>query len=220
MILSGVVAEERVGGGGGPAITFEQFVGATQSGSTSTSPLTGVHAGSLLLAFFQCANLTVSSITDSQGNTWTILQNRSAIEVGAPFNLVSAWAIAGSSGACTVTFHLSSSGGAVVFGGAGEWSGAWTGAPIVTSAYQDCNTGNPCTAGTMSGTHDLVVLFGSLYTSGTTWTAGGGFTQRTSGSGSVFGVCDSISHSAGSATPSMTLTINQNTFALGIMASL
>jgi hypothetical protein len=218
MILAGVVAEERVGGG--PAITFQQFVGATQSGSVATSPLTGVHAGSLLLAFFQCANITVNSITDSQGNTWTILQNHAATEVGAPFNIVSAWAIAGSSGACTVSFNLSASGGAVVFGGAGEWAGAWTATPIVTSAWRDVNTGNPCTVGAMSGTHDLAVLFGSLYTTGCSWSASSGFTMRTTGSGNVIGVCDSISHVAGSASPSMTLSVNQNTFALGVMATL
>jgi hypothetical protein len=200
-------------------ISFVQLAGGTLVGSTVSMPFGSVQQGDVLLAFLQVTNVNVNTIDDTQGNAWTIEQNQHPIEVGSPFNIVSARCIAKATGACTVRWNLSAAGGGVCFALALEYatSAQWASNPATVSAYRDCNTGNPNTVGAMGAgkVGSMVVLWGSLYTSGTTWAPSAGFTLRIgSGAGSVMGVCDSIT---GANNPQLTLAINQNTFALGFV---
>jgi hypothetical protein len=220
MILAGVVAEEVVHGGGG-SIAFGQVVNSSPVLNSLQSVLTGVAVGDVLLGFLQIANRLVTSVTDDKGNTWTILQNQTPTEVGAPFNIVSAWTKATASGTTTVSFNLNGTGAgaAVPFACVAQYTGSTSGSPIVASFYNDVNTsGNPSLVGAMSpvGTTDFVILFSSIYTTGCTFTPSAGFTSRTGSGGSVIGLCDGTGIS-GSATPTLTLGSAQHSFALGII---
>ena len=205
-------------------ISFIQIAGGTPAGAAVNAPFgANVTQGDLLLAFLQVTNVTVTSITDGQGNVWSISQNHIQTEVGSPFNIVSAWAFAKATGPCTVTWNMSAAGGGVLFANAVQYhsSNSWASNPVTTSAYQDCNTGNPNTVGAMTGgkAGSLAVLWGALYTTGCVWsTTTPGYTLRTGGAGgSVTGLCDSVLAATGPTTPQLTLATNQNSFALGFI---
>lgn len=204
-------------------ISFSQFEGGTYAGSTITAPFANVNKGDLILAFLQITTVHLNTITDDQNNVWTISENRTPSEVGATFNIVSAWAIAKATGPCTVSWNMSGAGGGVAFSLAAVYStsNTWSANPITVHAYADCNTGNPNTVGAMVGAKvgSMLVLWGALYTAGCVWSAlTAGYTMRTgTGAGSVEGLCDLLAAAGFSNSPQMQLATNQNSFALGFV---
>jgi len=111
------------------------------SGSAVAFPQ-NVRAGSISICSFGRATDTTPTVSDSQGNTWTI--GRSHYDATSDYKTDIWWAIAGSSGANSVTV--------TVAGGAGERSIAEYEGPFAASPLDVVNSADGSSASASSGT--------------------------------------------------------------------
>jgi hypothetical protein len=139
-------------------------------------------AGNLLVMFLILYSGTVSSITDTLGNTW--VQIGSTLTFGST-NVYGYYVKNCPFGTNTVTVNLS---GSIFSGGfAGEWSGLDRAAPLVASS-----TGTGTSAAVNSGSaltpavSNAVIGFVASNTNGMTLTEPNLFTERASASGNDF----------------------------------
>jgi hypothetical protein len=148
--------------------------GTTQATSASTilaSFPSNNTAGNLLIMVFRVnAAVTVTSVTDSQGNTWIVSPDGNISTTGETYNFW--YAQNCKAGANTVTLVISASDGTTMC--IGEYSG------VATSGALD---GHAAAAGTSSGNittttaGDLLIGYGANNT-GTVFVAGAGYTIR------------------------------------------
>jgi RHS repeat-associated protein len=174
----------KFSGFGGPS-----YVTGNMNACTATScavNLSGTGAGNLIvLGLFVGDSTTVSSVTDTQGNTYTLISSSTWSPSGYVEKLYYAKNIAG--GADTITVTLSGSKYMELH--AYDYSGLDTSSPLDTYST---NTGLSVTTGTsgnLTTTNANDLLFGFFHSdNGVTNTAGTGYTPRTfSGDGYPLG---------------------------------
>lgn len=140
-----------------------------------TSNVTG---GSLLIAYFDGVPADTMGVIDSRSNSWTVARRHNSAGIGAAMAMY--YAIANSSGACTVT---ASSTGGMSFTIIAEYAGPFLAAPLdqVNSA-EDAAAGNP-DSGNILPTVDGALLLGGLYGANTLTVTGTGWTTSQSEAG-------------------------------------
>lgn len=123
-----------------------------------------VTAGNLLVAVVGVLGgaTLVNGITDSQGNTWTAaIQHQSSNRTAAIF-----YAIAGSSGACTLTFDWASAGNNQV--NISEYSGFPNGVTAGPTDGESNSNADPCLCGEITTTGEAVLVNVMAHDSGYT----------------------------------------------------
>ena len=154
-------------------------VGTTATASSSaTLVVTWSHTvttGSLLVVGVTLASGTVTSVTDAKGNTYT--QAATATNGTASSQLFYAYNVAGGT-TDTVTLHLSTT-GLVVSGVIREYGGMALTSPLDKTGTATGASGNisVTTASNTTQAVELVLAFGSDFTSTDTMTVGTGYTN-------------------------------------------
>lgn len=121
---------------------FVQGVFTDNPASPSTVAFTNnVVAGNLLVAAFGRATNSTPTVTDSQGNTYTL--RRSHYDAGNDYRLDIWTAIAGSSGACSITITAA--------GGSAEAIRAEFAGPFAAAPFDVANSANGNSASASSG---------------------------------------------------------------------
>lgn len=175
-----------------------------------------VTAGNLIpVALYTDGDLTLDSVADNLGNTYTAVLTKVGGTSGAPF----AWSLYAKNingGACTITATFSGSGFHEIF--AHEVSGADTSAPLDKSASNEQNspgTGpNAVTSTAVTTTADGEYIFGfATGTQNNTVSTGTGFTGRLTAFATS---CteDKIQTSAGSIAATFTLGTDMPTISI------
>jgi len=167
----------------GAPLTFgkarqSDYVDNFTSGSARAYPQ-NVQAGSLLVAKFGRATNSTPTVTDSQSNTWAIA--RSHYDAGNDYRFDVWFAIAGSTGACTVTVTAA--------GGAGERTLAEHQGPYDATPLDAVNsaigTSSTPSSGNVTPSVDGALVLGYIGcgTGSTSFTVGTGFTAVNSQTG-------------------------------------
>lgn len=161
------------------SLTFHQASNAfTASGTTVTVAFpANVTAGDLILVFtLATANASTVSLVDTQTNSYTFLQSGT----GNGELISSWWAVAKTTGPCSITFTASSAVTLSII--AAEYSGQAT-SPIDTAFIQTLApvlagvlTTNPITT---SFTNEQIVAIVWSNNAGSAWASNGSFTART-----------------------------------------
>lgn len=184
------------------AIALVQFivVDNNASGGTGISlAFSGnVTAGNVLCGFAQLSFVAPSSVTDTQGNTYSLVSGQTAVFT----------AVASSTGPCTVTFHGTPGGNN--FNLLAEYSGATATVGLGTSLGTNVTavSNGPIT---IASPPEAVVSFYSTY-AGPVYTSTSGAIQQ-SGGGARSAFCHNLSVSASPYTE--TGSLNSNPFGGG-----
>jgi hypothetical protein len=155
-----------------------------------------VTAGDLLVCVATAQTASPSSVADTQGNTWTALPVIAANE-----NVRLFYAIAGSTGANTVTITYSASNAVYTAACIAEYSGYSYLGP--SNSAKAAGTSGSCNSGNISLTQTALVI-GYATLGFQTWTAGSGFTARLSSGPLLFE--DVVGAAVGTTSASATFT--------------
>ena len=176
-----VTVTNPTGGGTSNARTFTISIPANVNACTATScavNLTSTNAGDLIvLGLFVLDSTSVSSVTDTQGNTYTLIGSP---QTWSPYHFVERLYYAKNikGGANTTTVTLSGSKYMEVH--LYDYSGLDTSSPLDASATPQTGTSVTGTSGTLTTSNANDLLFGFFHSdNNVTSTAGSGFTGRT-----------------------------------------
>lgn len=206
------------------ANTFIQGTGTTNAIVSSATPGlaygSNVTSGNLLIfAWRRATGGTVNNVTDTIGNTWTVVYD--TVDGGSAINGGWAWAVSKASGANTVTLNLSVSNAATVLA-VGEWNGPNAVRATIAAALSTSST-TPTSSAITPTSGDLLIGLYAGSTGVASAVAGTGYTLRAQGEGSAgtvtyVAVEDNLSAAGGSTTASFTVSGGANGQLTGIGA--
>jgi len=146
------------------------------SGTTHTITLPTVTAASCLVLGFRVVAVTVSSVTDSSGNTWLDCGQGQVIDDAG--NRASIWVAKNASAAAsTVTVTVTVSGATTFRGAIAEFSHCSTSAPVDQFGGGELNTQTTATSAITTTTANEALVVFCESDGERTWTAGAGFTE-------------------------------------------
>lgn len=164
--------------------------------------------GNLVVAAVACysaSNCNVTSVTDNQANTYTVIaKNVAYFSTQATVSLYYT-VVTASSGTFTVTANLTASSDSTL--AVAEYSGVAQSSPVDISTTATGSSTAATATMTTTNANDLLIQVVGIGGSGAAPTAGSGFTMRQSSSGSLsesIGLQDQVVTTAGSKTASMT----------------
>ena len=166
------------GVGGLPTYVTGGSKGCRSTSSCSVS-LTGTNAGDLIvLGLFVSDSTSVSSVTDTQGNTFALIASP---QTWSPYNFVERLYYAKNikGGADTITVNLNAIPSYSLELHTYDYSGLDTSSPLDVTATPKTGTGTSGTSNSLTTTNANDLLFAFFHSDNGVTTAGSGFTGRT-----------------------------------------
>ena len=186
------------------AITFVQAPINTNGSTSAAQQLTMTNtAGNGLVAIFGNEGGTISSVTDTLGNTWVPFPQQSNVgHVSRVFYVLNC-----KSGSNTITANLSSGSASFAQLAVGEWNPGAGNVFALDASISGTGSGSPDIGPTLVTTKATAVVIAAYDDSLVNVTSiGGGFTQRSATSASTRnGIIDDIVSVTGSYTPTATV---------------